>query len=428
MTSKMEKLKDNKVKLEIQVDGSQFEEAISAAYHKTAGRWNVPGFRKGKAPRKVIETHYGKSVFYQDAFEILYPQVYAQAVQQHEVTPIDHPDIDIEQIDEDGVKFIAEVVVKPEVKLGDYKGIEVAWPVYTVTDEQVENEVKAMQERSARFVEANRPVENGDMITLDYAGTIEGVAFEGGTAEKQLLEVGSGRFIPGFEEQLIGLSIDEEKDVQVNFPKEYHAPELANKAAVFHVKIKEIKGKELPALDDEFAKDVSEFDTLEALRADIRKKMEEQNDRRAENEFENTLIEKVTEKAEVDAPEIMIERQIDYMVRDMEIKLQYQGLNMDDFLKYTGSSKEELRNKYKDDAKNRVKASLVMEAIQKAEEITATAEEIEKEIESFAGRMGKTVEEFKKTLRPQDNERFEDEVIYHKTMELLKSASVAKKA
>ena len=385
MTSTIEKGEKNQVKLTITVDAETFEKALQAAYLKNRGRIAVPGFRKGKAPRRVIEQYYGPQVFYSDAIDAVYYEAYEAAVKEHDVEPVDAPSVDIVSIDDNGFVFTAEVDVKPEVTLGQYKGIEVTRTTYTVPDAMVEADIQATRERQARLVEVEREAAMGDTVTMDYAGTVDGVAFDGGTAQDQNLELGSGRFIPGFEEQLVGMKAGEEKDINVTFPSEYHAEDLAGKDAVFHVALKQVQEKQLPELDDEFVKDVSEdCDTLEQYRAAVRERMSKEAAQRSDTEFDNDLLTKVVENAQVDIPNSMIERQIDALVRDMERSMSYQGLSMELFIQYTGSTMDQIRDRYRAEAERRVKSQLVMEAVVAAENIAADEEEIEAQIRELA--------------------------------------------
>ena len=378
----MEKLEGSKVKLTIEVAADEFEKAVEKAYLKTKKNFNVPGFRKGHAPRKVIENAYGWLVFFDDAFDIAYPEVYEAAVREHEITPVDRPEISILSCEQGApVVFTAEVAVKPEVTLGAYKGIEVEKQEYNVTDEMVEAEIQKEREKIASTVEVTgRAVADGDKVNLDYSGSVDGVKFDGGTAENQELTIGSGMFIPGFEEQMVGMNVGEEKDITVTFPEQYHSEELAGKEAVFHVKVHAIEETVLPEADDEFAKDVSEFDTIAELRADKRKKLEEAAELRAKNQRENELIEKACENAAVEIPEAMIERQMDHILNDIRYRLSMQGISLEDYCKYTGTSIEDMRKEMREDAAKRVKSQLVLEAIGKAEAVEAAAEEIEEKL------------------------------------------------
>lgn len=399
----VEKLENNQVKLEIHISADKFEEGMKAAYLKTGKRFNIAGFRKGKAPRKVIESSYGPGVFYEEAFEAVYEEAYIQAVEEAGISPVDAPDVSIVQIGSgEELVFTATVSVKPEIVLGAYKGIEVEKLEYNVTDVQVDAEIARERETQARFVEVDRPVENGDKVNLDYSGSVDGVKFDGGTAQDQTLDIGSGRFIPGFEEQLIGMAKGEEKDITVKFPEEYQAAELAGKEAVFAIKINEIKVKELPELDDEFAKDVSEYDTLDELKAANRKRLEETAQKNAQSRMENAAVAAAVANVTVDIPQAMVERQLNHMMRDMEYRLSYQGIKMDDFLKYTGQTIEQMRSQYADQALAQTKSDLVLEAIVVAEGIEADEAEVEVEIENLAKGINKTVEEAKAMLTPGD--------------------------
>lgn len=418
----MEKLEGSKVKLTIEVSAEQFEAATQKAYQKAGKRFNVPGFRKGKAPRKVIENMYGPLAFFDDAFDIVYPEAYQAAVAEQGVEPVDRPDVSIETLP-DGEKplvFSLVVAVKPEVELGAYKGIEVEKRAYNVTDDEVDAAIAQLQEGVARMVDVDRPVENGDTVNLDYSGSVDGVKFDGGTAQGQTLTIGSGQFIPGFEEQMVGMATGEEKDIEVTFPEEYHAENLAGKKAVFAVKVNGIQVKELPALDDEFAKDVSEYDTLEALREAKRKELLEQAEKNAKIEKENDVVRKAVENANVEIPDAMVERQIDSFLQDMGYRLQMQGISLEDYLKYTNTEISALRDQYRADAALRVKSQLVLEAISKAEKIGATPEEISDKVAEYAKQFGNmTLEDFEKNLQADDRQYFADQVVVEKTLALL---------
>ena len=413
MSTTVEKIASNKVKLSFDIDSAKFDEAMGKAYLKVRNQVTIPGFRKGKAPRKVIENMYGEGVFYDEAFELIFDEVYGPAVDENKIEVVDRPEIEIQEIGAGkNLKFTCEVFVKPDVTLGEYKGVSVKKETTVVTDVEVDARVEEERNKQATEIQVeDRAVAEGDTVNLDYAGTVDGVAFAGGTAQDQTLKIGSGSFIPGFEEQMIGMNIGEEKDLQVTFPEKYHAEELAGKAAVFHVKVNSITETQLPALDDDFAKDISEFDTLEEYKADIRAKLEAQAAERDNNNFTNAVIEKVLENATVEIPEAMIERQIDSMMRDFEYRLMGNGLKLDDFLKYTGSDMKAFRENYRGQAEKSVKAHLVLEAIEKAEAIDATQEQIDKQLEAFAAQTGKTVEEFKASLSESDIEYFKADAI-----------------
>ena len=413
MSTTVEKIASNKVKLSFDVDSAKFDEAMGKAYLKVRNQVTIPGFRKGKAPRKMIENMYGEGVFYDEAFELIFDEVYGPAVDENKIEVVDRPEIEIQEIGAGkNLKFTCEVFVKPDVTLGEYKGVSVKKETTIVSDVEVDARVEEERNKQATEIQVeDRAVAEGDTVNLDYAGTVDGVAFAGGTAQDQTLKIGSGSFIPGFEEQMIGMNIGEEKDLQVTFPEKYHAEELAGKAAVFHVKVNSITETQLPALDDDFAKDISEFDTLEEYKADIRAKLEAQAAERDNNNFTNAVIEKVLENATVEIPEAMIERQIDSMMRDFEYRLMGNGLKLDDFLKYTGSDMKAFRENYRGQAEKSVKAHLVLEAIEKAEAIDATQEQIDKQLEAFAAQTGKTVEEFKASLSESDIEYFKADAI-----------------
>ena len=418
----MEKLEGSKVKLTIEVSAEQFEAATQKAYQKAGKRFNVPGFRKGKAPRKVIENMYGPLAFFDDAFDIVYPEAYQAAIAEQGVEPVDRPDVSIETLPdgENPLVFSLVVAVKPEVELGAYKGIEVEKRAYNVTDDEVDAAIAQLQEGVARMVDVDRPEENGDTVNLDNSGSVDGVKFDGGTAQGQTLTIGSGQFIPGFEEQMVGMAVGEEKDIEVTFPEEYHAEQLAGKKAVFAVKVNGIQVKELPALDDEFAKDVSEYDTLEALREAKRKELLEQAEKNAKIEKENDVVRKAVENATVEIPDAMVERQIDSFLQDLGYRLQMQGISLEDYLKYTNSEISALRDQYRADAALRVKSQLVLEAIGKAEAIEATPEEISDKVAEYAKQFGNmTVEDFEKNLQPDDRQYFADQVVVEKTLALL---------
>ena len=423
----VEKISSNKVKLSFDVESAKFDEAMNKAYIKVRGHVNIPGFRKGKAPRKLIENMYGESVFYDEAFELIFDEVYGPAIEENKIEVVDRPEINIEQIGAGkNLIFTCEVYVKPDVTLGEYKGVAVKKEVTEVTDAQVDARVEQERQKQATEVTVeDRPVAEGDTVNLDYAGSVDGVAFAGGTAEGQTLKIGSHTFIPGFEEQMVGMNIGEEKDLHVTFPTEYHAKELAGKEAVFHVKVNGITATELPALDDDFAKDISEFDTLDEYKADIRSKLVAQAAERDENAFTNAVIEKVMENATVEIPEAMIERQIDSMMRDFEYRLRAQGLKLADFMKYTGQDEKAFRANYRNQAEKSVKAHLVLEAVENAENFEVSDEEIDAQIAKFAPQTGKSVEELKKTFSESDLEYFKADAIRDKAVKFLTDNAVA---
>ncbi len=421
MSSEIIKQEDNKITLKLVVPAQEFEKAIDKAYNKIKGKFNIPGFRKGKTPKKIIESHYGKEIFFEEAINFALPEVYEAALEAHKIEPVDRPEIDFGEINKgEDVVFTAVVEVMPEFTVENYKGIEVEKKEYNVQEEDVENELKAMQEKNGRMISVeDRPIKDGDMVIIDYMGSVDGVAFEGGTAEKQSLTIGSGQFIPGFEEQLIGANAGDEVKVNVTFPEEYHATELAGKEAVFEVKVHEIKEKELPALDDEFAKDVSEFDTLDELKTDLKKKIDEQGKKNAEQEQRNMVVEAVVSQVELELPKAVVDRQIDGMIRDFSYQLSYQGINLDYYYQMTGSSEADLREQMREDAKNRVKTQLVLDKISEAESIQASEEEVEQEIAKVAEQYKQEVDKFKDSLRESDLEYFKENIVVRKTIDFL---------
>ncbi len=419
--SVLEMKEGNIARLTITVDKDAFVKALNDAYHKTAGRYPVPGFRKGKAPRKVIEANYGAMVFFDDAFEACWAEPYDAAVAEHELFPVDRPSIvDIPTMSEaEGVIYVAEVQLKPDVTLGQYKGIAVKKLAYTVTDEEVDDALKMEQQKQVRYEDVDRPVENGDRIILDYCGKVDGVAFEGGTAEDQTLDIGSGTFIPGFEEQLIGVNPGEEKDIHVTFPEEYHAENLKGKPAVFTCKVKAVQKKELPEIDDEFIKDISEQDTVAEWKENKRKELLEAREKAAKSARENELLEKAADNATVDIPDCMVDREVQYMMQSFGYQLAASGLKLEDYYKYMGTDKEKMEAMYRPDAQQRVKTELVIEAIKKAENVVASDEEIDAAIEKYAQQNGMPLDQLKENLRDDDKAYFADQVCANKIVDLL---------
>ena len=422
MSHTYEKVSGNKAKLTFVIPAEQFDEAMQKAFLKLRGRINVPGFRKGKAPRRMIETLYGETVFYDDAFELLFPDAYEAAVKEYDLHPVDRPDVSLDEIGAGkDLKFHLEVFVRPDVKLGEYKGLTVETEQQKLTDEMVDARISADQDKASRTIDVeDRPVQEGDTVNLDYAGTVDGVAFAGGTAENQTLKIGSKTFIPGFEEQMIGMAIGEEKDLAVKFPEEYHAEELKGKDAVFHVKVNGIQTTEKPELDDDFAADISEFDTFAEYRESIVKDLTEKISRNNEIAAENALVEKAVENAEMDVPEAMISDQADYMVREMAMRMSYQGMKMEDYLKYTGQTVEDLKTMYRPEAEKRVKTELVIDAIRKAENIEPGEAEIEKAIADQAERSGQDAETFKKNLSDEQKNYLKDNAAIQMVLDLMK--------
>ena len=416
----MENLENNKVKLEVHVDLETFDKGMDKSYLKNRKGISVPGFRKGRVPRKIIERHYGESIFYEDAINEVFPDAYDEAVREMGIGPVDKPVLDIIQVGNgQELIFTAEVIVKPEVELGQYKGIEVEIAEYNVSDDEVNHQLEHALENNARWISIeDRGVKNGDRVSLDYSGSIDGALFPGGTAEQQSLEIGSKQFIPGFEEQLVDMMPEEERDITVKFPEEYQAEELKGKDAVFHVKIHEIKEKELPDLDDEFAKDVSEFDSLDEYKADLKQKLQDNADEQSKTTMENDLVKKISENAKVEIPDVMVEKEIDGMIREMEYRLKYNGLDLKKYLNMTNTSLDDFRAQYRDDAYNKVKTQLVLEAITKAENITATEEDIEKEYVKLADQYKRDIEDIKKNFS-NNLEYIEGGILVQKTIDQL---------
>lgn len=412
-------IETNKFELTVKVDADTFEKALEKAYKKNAKSISVPGFRKGKAPRKMVEKIYGEGVFFEDAINDVYPTALGDAIEEAELEIVAHPEVEVTDVSkEEGFTFKAICVVKPEVKISDYKGIEVEKTVKTATDEDVVNRIDAMRDRNSRLIDVtDRKTKDGDTVVFDFDGYVDGKAFDGGKAEKFNLVIGSGQFIPGFEPQLENREIDEEFDVTVTFPEDYHADELKGKEAVFKCKLHEIKAKELPELDDEFAKDVSEFDTLDELKADLKQKMQEQNEKAAETETENKLIDKVIEKLEGDIPVEMIEARIDDMLRDFEYRLQSQGMNLDVYLKYTGMELASFRQTFKEQAEKQVKIRLALEKIVELENITADEATIEEEYKKIAEAYQLELEQAKSMIPASE---FEKDVAVNKAIDLIK--------
>ncbi|MEH7176411.1 trigger factor [Neobacillus vireti] len=401
MTVKWEKLEGNTGVLTVEVSAEKVNEGLTAAFNKVVKQVNVPGFRKGKMPRPMFEKRFGVESLYQDALDILLPEAYGNAIDEAGIEPIDRPDIDIEQM-EKGKELIfkATVQVKPEVTLGEYKGLEVEELDTNVTDEDVAKELETLQNRQAELVvKEEGTAELGDTVVLDFEGFVDGEAFEGGKAENHSLELGSGSFIPGFEEQLVGVAAGESKDVEVSFPEEYHAAELAGKPAVFKVTVHEIKGKELPELDDEFAKDVDEeVETLDALKEKIRTRLEDSKKHEAEHHLRDTLVEKAAENAQVEIPEVMVTNEVNRMLQEFEQRLQMQGMNLELYFQFSGQDENALREQMNEEAQNRVRVALTLEAIAKAENIEATDEDVNAELEKMAGMYNMTVDNIKAAL------------------------------
>ena len=398
MNCKVEKTKNaNEVKLEITIEAEKFENAIKKVYFQNAKYFNIPGFRKGKAPQAIVEKYYGKEIFYEDAFNDIASEEYEKAVEENKLEVVSRPKIEIVTMEKgQDVVFTAVVSTKPEVELGKYKGIEIEKIEYNVEDSDVESNLKQMQEKNARVTSVETPVENGNIAVIDFEGFVDGKAFEGGKGENYSLEIGSGSFIPGFEDQVIGMKIDDEKDVNVKFPEDYFSKDLAGKDATFKVKVHEIKKKDLPELDDEFAKDVSEFDTLEELKNSIKQRLINENAQKAKYEKEDAVMKVVTSEMKADIPEGMVEVEIDNMVKDMEQRMSYQGLKLEQYLKMLNKTEADFRKEFEPQAIEAIKSRLALEAIIKNEKIEASEREVKDKLEEMAKNYGKTAEELEK--------------------------------
>ncbi len=383
---KAEKKEHNQYELEIKLEADVFAAAVDKVAKRELKKFNIPGFRKGKAPRSIVEKMYGKGIFYEDAINDLIPEAYEAAIKESGINPVSNPEFDIASMDDnDGVVLSVKVYVKPEAEIKDYLGIETTRTVVEVTDAEVDEEIAIAQQRNSREIEVtDRAAENGDTVTIDYEGFCDGVAFDGGKAEKSPLKLGSGQFIPGFEEQIVGHNIGDEFDINVTFPEEYHAAELAGKAVVFKIKLHGINTVELPALDDEFAKDISEFDTFDEYKADVKAKIQKRHDTTAENEVRDQIVNVLLDKLVVEIPEAMIERETENIVRDYDMRLRMQGMSLDMYFKYTGLDLDKLREQAKPEAERQVKMRLALEKIAELEGIAVSDEELDAEIDRIA--------------------------------------------
>ncbi len=428
MAVKTEEVEKNLSKITFEVSAEDFAKAIDRAYKKNVSKFNIPGFRKGKAPKAIVEKYYTEAVFYDEAVNDVLPAAYEEALKESGLESVARPEIDVEEIKKgEPVVFTALITTKPEVTLGEYKGIEIDKIDYTVTEEDIDKDIQATQMKNARMIEVDdRPVEMNDIVVLDFEGSVDGVPFDGGKGEGYELEIGSNTFIPGFEEQLVGAKIDEPLDVKVTFPEDYHAPDLAGKDAVFACVVHEIKVRELPELDDDFASEVSEFDTMDEFREDVKKKLTAQAQDRAKTETENAVIEKVTANAEVDIPDAMIEAQIDRMINDFAQRLSYQGMNMDSYLQYTGQTMEAMRGEFKERAEKQVLGSLVLEAIAKAEGIEANPEEIETQLVDMSKKYNMELDKLKELLSDTEMENMKKDMAISKAIDMIVNNAVMK--
>ncbi len=427
MSVQIEMLEKNMAKLTIDVPAAEFEKAITTAYNKNKGRFNVSGFRRGKVPQMMIEKMYGAAVFYEEAANIVMPEAYAAAADESKLDIVSRPEIDVTQI-EKGKDFIftATVAVKPEAVLGQYKGIEVEKAVIEVTDEEVDAEVKKAQEQNSREITVERAAENGDTVVIDYAGTIDGVAFDGGSAKGHSLVLGSGSFIPGFEDQLIGAAAGSDVEVHVTFPEEYHAKELAGKEAVFACTVHEVKTKEYPEIDDEFAQDVSEFDTLAEYKDDIRKNITTRKENEAKNAKQQKVMDQIIENATMEIPDAMVETQAENMVNEYGQRLSYQGLSLQQYFQFTGLNAETLKEQLKPQALKNIQSRLVLEAVIKAENIEVSDDELNAEIEKMASMYQMEVDKVKELLGDAEKENIKNDIAAQKAVEFVTEAAVEK--
>ena len=417
-----EKAEKSTVKITITLNAEEWKQAISAAYEKTKGKYSLPGFRKGKVPKHLLEATYGEGIFYEDAINEAFPKYYGEVLDKEpSIEAVAHPDVDIKKIDEKGLVIEAVVAVKPEVTLGEYKGIKFKKPEYNVKDADIDDDISRLQERNSRMVDVeNRAVENGDTVIIDYSGSVDGVKFDGGTAEKQTLVIGSKSFIPGFEDQIIGMNKGDEKDINVKFPDDYHAENLKGKDAVFAIKLHEIKKKELPEVTDEFIKDAVGAESVDAYKKEVKERLEKQNADRAERELEDEIVKKISENATVEIPDALVNNQIDRMVQEMEYRMSYQGLKLADYLKYLGKTMEEYRKEYEPQAKEIVKSQLVIEKVISEEKIEATDEDVEARVEEMAKAQGKSAPDVKKNMQARQLDYIKNDIIIKKLFDTLK--------
>ena len=421
MEAKMEKIDVNVVKFEVKVEADKFKEALTRAYKKNVKKFNVPGFRKGKVPMNVVKKYYGVEVLLEDAVNFAIEGSYANVLKENNVRPVDFPKVEVVQAEEGkDLIYTAEVTVYPEVELGAYKGLNVEKKTYEVTEEEVAAKLKEMQEKNARVEVKEGAIENGNIAVIDFKGFIDGVAFEGGEGHDYSLEIGSGSFIDNFEEQLVGAKAGDKVEVNVTFPENYGKEELNGKPAKFEVEVKEVKAKELPVLDDEFAKEVSEFETLEALKEDTTKKLEEANTARAEREYEEAILRAVVENAKMDIPAVMVEQEIDRMVQNLAQRLQYQGLTLEQYFQFTGTDAEKMREYMKENAETKVKTELVLEALQKAEKMEVLDVELKEKASEVAKLYGANDEKMVELLLQNQREALVADVMTSKVINFLK--------
>ncbi len=420
----IKKLENNKYQITITADKQTWEKYVDHAYEENKEKFNIEGFRKGKAPRAIIEKNYGASVFYDDALDHLFAHEYTEALaSDKDIEPVSNPEIKIDKFDEDGIVLIAEVQSMPEVKLGQYKGLTIKKATGTVTDEEVDKELNQSRERQARYVEVERESKDGDYVVIDFTGYTDNKAFEGGTAQDYRLKLGSHTFIEGFEDQLVGLKKGDKKDVKVTFPVDYFSEDLKGKDAIFDVTVKKVEEKTLPPLDDEFASNVSEFETLADYKADIRKHLEENLQARLKREDENNIIETIVKSSEVEIPDVLVERQLDSFIEDFSMRLSYQGYKLEDYLKQANVTEEELREERREQAKDVVKTRLVLETIVKQEKLDVTDKELDEKLAETAQKYGKTLEEYKKNLGDRNIAYIQNDILMQKLLSLLTNSN-----
>lgn len=422
MTYKIGEKKDGKLTVEFKLNAEEWEAEVEKAYQKNKGKYKLDGFRQGKIPRKVLEKTYGEYLFYEDALNEVCDRTFFEFLEKEkDVQAVDYPEVSVKNLSKEGVEWVATITLMPEVELGKYDGLEVKKDKVSVTDKEVEAKLKDLQEKQARYVDVtDRPAKMGDLVNIDFAGSIDGVAFDGGTAKDYELELGSHSFISGFEEQVVGMKVDEQKDVKVEFPKEYHAKNLAGKPAVFAVKLLTIREKQVPEIDDKFASDVSEFNTLDELKKDTKEKIKSEKEADAERAFENKLVEEVVKNSKVDVPKVMVTNQIARNIEDMKRSLAMQGLSYEMYLGYIGLTDEQFRKSREEDTEKQIKTTLVLSELVKKEGIKAEESEVEDKIKELAEKMKKTIEELKKTMTESQKEVIENNIISEKVIKLLK--------
>ena len=432
MSYTIEKLEKSRVKFTFDVDAETFGKAVVAAYNKTKHKYSVPGFRKGHVPMKVIEGMYGREVFFEDAMDIVIPEVYSEALdKEHDIEVVSQPELESFDFKEDGgVTFVLTTAVRPEVKLGKYKGLSLERKVEKVTAKQVDEEMENARDKQARIIDVDEAAKNGDIVNIDFVGSVDGVKFDGGSAQDYDLTLGSGSFIPGFEDQLVGAKKGDKVDVKVTFPEDYHATELKGKEAIFECTVNAVKRKELPALDDDFAKEISEFDTLAEYKEDVKNKLMKDAEMRADREYEDALVQAVVDGAEVEIPQAMIDQEAEDMAKEFEYRLSYQGIKLADYLGYINMTREQLLDEYKEQAAKSVKVRLVMEEIVKREEMKFEQDELDAKVAEMAERAGQDVETFKKGLGREHYDYLANQILSDKLMAMLReeNAPAAKKA